>query len=165
MMHDDTTSTRRRTETLGTERSTIETAAMLVGATFLLVGILGFVPGITTHFGDMTFSGHHSRSQLLGLFQVSILHNLVHLAFGVVGIVASRRSALARAFLVYGGVAYLVLWIYGLVIDKTSSANFVPLDRADDWLHFLLGVAMVGLGLSLGGARRRDRVRRDVHLS
>ena len=55
----------------------------------------------------------------------------------------------ARAFLVGGGVIYLVLWLYGLIIDKDSGANFVPLNSADDWLHLVLGLAMIALGLVL----------------
>jgi hypothetical protein len=31
-----------------------------------------------------------------------------------------------------------------------ATANFVPLNTADNWLHLVLGVAMVGLGLWLG---------------
>ena len=45
-----------------------------------------------------------------------------------------------------GGVVYLVLWIYGLVIDQGGSANFVPINTADNWLHFVLGIALLGLG-------------------
>ena len=41
----------------------------------------------------------------------------------------------ARAFLISGGAVYLVLWIYGLIVDTESQANFVPLDTDDDWLH------------------------------
>jgi hypothetical protein len=48
---------------------------------------------------------------------------------------------------VAGGVVYLVLWVYGLVIGHDSSANFVPLNTADNWLHLLLGLAMIPLGL------------------
>lgn len=67
-------------------RSPIRTAALVVGAVFLLVGILGFIPGITTDYDTLTFAGHHSEAALLGIFQVSILHNIVHLVFGVAGI-------------------------------------------------------------------------------
>jgi len=125
----------------------VRTLAMTVGAVFLLVGILGFIPGITTHYKDMTFAGHMSDAKLLGIFQVSILHNIVHLLFGVAGLALARNTRTAINYLIGGGVIYLVLWIYGLVTGDMSSANFVPVNSADDWLHFVLGVGMIGLGL------------------
>lgn len=124
----------------------LPTASMVVGATFLLVGVLGFIPGITTGYDDMTFAGHESGAELLGIFQVSVLHNVVHLLFGVVGIVAARTASTAAWFLLGGGLVYAVLWLYGLVIDKESSANFVPLNTADDWLHLVLAALMIVLG-------------------
>jgi hypothetical protein len=133
-----------------TARSTVQTAALVVGAVFLLVGTLGFIPGITSGYDGMEAAGHESHAELLGLFQVSVLHNVVHLLFGVAGLALARTPANARSFLVGGGAVYLVLWLYGLVIDKSSSANFVPVNVADDWLHFVLGVGMVGLGVLLG---------------
>jgi hypothetical protein len=139
------------TSTIRRSPSLVNTAAMIVGVVFVLVGILGFVPGITTHYGDLGFAGHGSGAKLLGIFQVSILHNIVHLLFGLAGIAAGRAApSAARGYLVGGGVFYLVLWIYGLVIDKASSANFVPVNNADNWLHLLLGVGMIALGLALG---------------
>jgi uncharacterized protein DUF4383 len=139
------------TSTIRRSPSLVNTAAMIVGVVFVLVGILGFVPGITTHYGDLSFAGHGSGAKLLGIFQVSILHNIVHLLFGLAGIAAGRAApSAARGYLVGGGVIYLVLWIYGLVIDKASSANFVPVNNADNWLHLLLGVGMIALGLALG---------------
>jgi hypothetical protein len=137
-------------------RSTLETAAMAVGAVFLLVGVLGFIPGITTNYGDMTFAGHESGAELLGIFQVSILHNVVHLLFGLAGLALGRTWSGARNFLIGGGVIYLVLWLYGLLIDRESGANFVPVNTADNWLHLLLGIAMVALGVLL--SRRREGV-------
>lgn len=135
---------------VGTGRTTVQTVAGLVGAVFLVVGIAGFVPGITTHYGDLTFAGHDSGAKLLGLFMVSVLHNIVHLLFGIVGLAMARRADAARTYLVAGGAVYLVLWVYGLVIDKTTSANFVPVNTADNWLHFVLGLGMVALGGLLG---------------
>lgn len=122
-------------------------AALAVGAVFVVVGALGFVPGVTTDYDEMQFAGHESEAMLFGIFQVSILHNLVHLAFGVAGIVMARTRSAARAFLVGGGVIYLVLWVYGLVIDHDSTANFVPVNTADDWLHLALGAGMIALGV------------------
>lgn len=130
-------------------RTLVQLGSLVVGAVFLLVGVLGFIPGITTGFDTLTFAGHHTEAKLLGLFQVSVLHNIVHLLFGVAGIAAARTTAAARGFLIGGGVIYLVLWLYGLIIDEASSANFVPVNTADNWLHFGLGVGMVALGLLL----------------
>ncbi|WP_426242039.1 DUF4383 domain-containing protein [Nocardioides sp. LHG3406-4] len=126
---------------------TVRLAATAVGAVFLLVGVLGFVPGITTNYDSMEFAGHESGAELLGIFQISILHNVVHLLFGVAGLALARSTKGAVSYLIGGGIIYLVLWLYGLVIDKLSEANFVPLNTADDWLHFVLGVGMIGLGL------------------
>lgn len=127
----------------------VQAAALVVGAVFLLVGVLGFIPGVTSDYDSLTFAGHHSEAKLLGIFQVSILHNIVHLLFGVAGIVMARAFSTAKLFLVGGGIIYLVLWIYGMLIDMDSSANFVPVNNADNWLHFVLGVGMVALGLLL----------------
>ena len=130
--------------------TTLQKIAAAVGAVFLLVGILGFVPGITTDYGDMTFAGHDSGAQLLGIFGVSILHNLVHVLFGVAGLALARTWGGARGFLVGGGAIYLVLWLYGLLIDHGSDANFVPFNNADNWLHLGLGIGMIALGLLTG---------------
>ncbi|EIE99928.1 DUF4383 domain-containing protein [Saccharomonospora glauca] len=140
-------------------RPALQTAAGVVGAVFLLVGILGFIPGVTTNYGDMQFAGHESGAMLFGVFQVSILHNIVHLLFGIAGLAMMRTANAARAFLIGGGAIYLVLWIYGLVVGSESTANFVPLNNADNWLHLGLAIGMIGLGLVLGaGGRRRGEM-------
>lgn len=135
----------------------IRKVATAVGVVFLLVGLLGFIPGITTSFSEMSFAGHESDARLFGLFQVSILHNIVHLLFGVAGLAMARRADSARTYLIGGGVIYLMLWIYGLVVDKNSTANFVPVNDADNWLHLGLGAGMIALGLL--ASRRLDSSR------
>lgn len=135
----------------------VQKAAAAVGAVFLLVGILGFVPGITSHYGDLQFAGHQSDAKLLGIFEVSILHNLVHLLFGVAGLVMARTWESARTYLIGGGVIYLILFVYGLVVGLESKANFVPVNSADNWLHLLLGLGMVALGVLLTRSRHTTR--------
>lgn len=130
--------------------TTLQTAATVVAGTFLLVGVLGFIPGVTTDYDSMAFAGHDSTAQLLGIFQVSILHNIVHLLFGIAGLVLATSWRGARAYLIAGGAIYMVLLIYGLAIDHGSNANFVPVNGADNWLHLALGVGMLALGLGLG---------------
>jgi hypothetical protein len=129
----------------------VRPAGVLVAAAFVLIGILGLVPGIMTHYGELAFAGSGSRAQLFGIFRVSVLLDLVHLCFGVAGLVLVRSAETARVYLTGGGAASLALWLLGVV----AAGRWVPLDSADNWLHFLLGVAMLGLAhvASRGGAR------------
>lgn len=133
--------------------SRLRTAARVVGIVFLLVGVAGFIPGITTNYDQLEFAGHESGALLLGIFEVSVLHNIVHLLFGVAGLLLSRTASAARTYLIGGGIIYLLLWIYGLLIDHESTANFVPVNDADNWLHLVLGIGMIGLGVALSPRR------------
>ena len=93
----------------------------------------------------------------MGVFQVSILHNIVHLLFGVAGLAAARSASAARRYLIVGGAVYLVLWIYGLIFGNSdSAANFIPVNTADNWLHLVLGAGMIALGFLLTRNRTAD---------
>jgi hypothetical protein len=140
----------------------LQKAALAVGAVFLLVGILGFIPGVTTGYDTMSFASHHSEAMLLGIFNVSILHNIVHLLFGVAGLAMARTFRGARAYLIGGGLVYLVLFIYGMVIDRRSAANFVPVNTADNWLHLVLALGMIALGVLLARANSGARAPIDT---
>src|SRR3954447_976050 len=98
----------------------------------------------------LDFAGHQSGAKLLGIFGISVLRSIVHLAFGIAGLVSARTFSGARGYLVVSGVIYLLLSIYGLIIDHDSAANFVPIDAADNWLHLVLAVGMLVLGFVLG---------------
>ena len=136
-------------------RHPVQLVALLAGAAFLLVGILGFVPGITTGFADLSFAGRHSEAHLLGLFQISVLHNAVHLLFGVVGLTAARSIPGARGFLIGAGATYLLLTVYGFLVGHDSPANFVPVNTADNLLHLGLGLGMLAAGLALTASGQR----------
>jgi hypothetical protein len=116
-------------------------AAFAFGAVFVLVGLAGFVVS----------GGHHpvgaDGGELLGLFQVNVLHNVVHIAVGAVlvaaAIVGSRQARLANTVF---GVTYLVLFVAGLVLIGTS-ANVIALNGADNVLHLVLGLALTAVGV------------------
>ncbi|WP_309116236.1 DUF4383 domain-containing protein [Saccharothrix sp.] len=142
-----------------TAPSPVRVATLAVSAVFLVVGAAGFVPWVVTDYGELRFAGMHSHALLLGVFEVSILHNLVHLAFGVTGVLLGRTVRSATLFLVTGGVIYLLLWVYGLWIDEDSVANALPVNEADNWLHLVFGVGMIALGLRLGKPAKPARSR------
>ena len=134
--------------------------AFLFGVTFLLVGILGFIPGITVSYDQLKFAGEESDAELLGLFQVSILHNVAHMLFGV-GILAARRHRSALQYLLVAGLLYAVLFVYGLIASEKGSENFLPTNNGDDVLHVVLALALLGSWAAARGADDPDRVDAD----
>ena len=131
------------------KRSQIQLGAAGFGVVFLLVGIAGFIPGVTAHSMHLGFAGRGSSAKLVGIFQVSVLHNVVHLLFGVAGLLLSSTPLRAKNYLFYGGIVYGVLFFYGIVIAYGSPANFVPFNAADNALHFALAGAMLTAALVL----------------
>jgi hypothetical protein len=129
-----------------TTRLDVRMRAGAVAIALLVIGVLGFAPRVTTHYRDISFAGRDSGAELFGIFQVSVLQNALHILFGVVGIALSGTREGARAFLAAFGSLFVVLWIYGLAVEQSSDANFLPLDTADSWLHLALGAAMLALG-------------------
>jgi hypothetical protein len=125
-------------------RSLAQNLALLFGVALLAAGVLGFIPGITTNLGDIEFAGEDSPAKLLAIFQVSILHNIVHLLFGIAGIALSRTTANAKTYLLYSGVIYVVLLVFGLFVEVRDSSNFIPVNTADTLLHLVLAVGLLG---------------------
>jgi hypothetical protein len=116
--------------------------AGVFGAVFVVVGLLGF-----TVSGGHHAVGHDGGA-LLGLFQVNVLHNVVHLLVGAVMIAAAvagtRVAKLTNT--VIGGV-YLALGIVGLFILGDSAANIIALNGADNGLHLVVGAVLLAVGL------------------
>ena len=131
---------------MSNHRSLAQNLALAFGVAFLAVGVLGFIPGITTNVGDMQVAGNDSPSELLGLFQVSILLNIVHLLFGIAGIALSRTSESARTYLFASGLLYVGLFLFGFIVSfrDIPDANFVPVNDADNVLHLVLAIGLLG---------------------
>jgi len=119
--------------------------ALLLGSIFIVVGILGFVPGVNMHHMQddfqLTVTGP-GTGKLMGLFHVNLLHNLVHILFGVLGI-AMARMGRPITYCRIVAVAYLVLGIMGMIPTANTWHTFglVPIEGHDVWLHILIALA------------------------
>jgi hypothetical protein len=117
-------------------RTTTQKVAMVFGVVFLLVGVLGLlVPD-----GMGMEADNAAAPRVLNLFPVNLLHNIVHIAFGVWGVVASRRWSAARMYCRVGAVIYAVLVLLAF-IDRTTF-GLVPIGGNNIWLHALLAAGL-----------------------
>ena len=138
----------RREGGAGRDRTDIQKAALLFGIVFLVVTVAGFIPWHDDYYdGLSTFDG--VGAEIFNIFGTNWLENIVHLLYGIAGLAAASSWAASKNYFVWGGVIYLALWLYGLVIDNDSSANFIGVNTAADWLHFVLGVTMIAVGYLL----------------
>ncbi|MFB1295116.1 DUF4383 domain-containing protein [Mycobacterium sp. pW049] len=142
----------------------VQGAALIVAGALVLIGVLSFIPGITSNLDKLSWIGQHSGARLFGTFVVSAVLSIVHLVVGAAGFYFARTYAGARAYLLGGGLLYLGLWLYGVLVEFGSNAHVIPLNTATNWLHLGLGVVMALLGVTLGGqhdpTKRRPRLRR-----
>jgi hypothetical protein len=138
-------------------RTDVQNAGMGVGIVLMVVGVLGFIPGITARYGELMFLGPNSHAMFLGLFQVSMLLNIVQLVIGATGWAMSRSEMGARRFLLGAGALYIVLSIYGLSVGVDSAANFLSLNMLDNWTHMVLGVLMIACGWMFSRHSVEDR--------
>lgn len=131
----------------------VQGAAVIAASAVTLLGVLGFIPVVTTGLDQLAWAGQHSDALLFGVFAVSAIQNAGHLAIGAAGFLMARSYAGARAYLFLGGAIYLGLWLYGVLVERGSSAHVLPLNPADHVLHLALGAVMVLLAVTLAGQR------------
>lgn len=123
--------------------TTIQKLAMVFGILFVLVGTIGF---ITPGGMYMQPSDPAMAAKALGIFPVNLLHNIVHLLFGIWGLAAYRSWSGSKNFFVWVGIIYAVLTVLAFV--SPSGFGLVPLAGADIWLHCLLAIVMLAIGLT-----------------
>jgi hypothetical protein len=110
---------------------------LIYGIAFLVVAVLGLAThGMSAHQGE-----------LLGVFPINGLHNLVHLLIGVAGLLAYfAGEGASRAYARVVGVVYLLVAILGLV--SPSGLGLMPIGGADIVLHFLAAGAALYFGFA-----------------
>ncbi len=132
--------------------------ALGLGVVYVLVGVLGFVPGQDPPADAPALSLDSLYKYLLGLFPVNILHTFVHLLVGLAGIAAYRRYADARLFARTIAVVFALLTVMGLIPGLKDTFGLIPLFGHDVWLHAL--TALAGAYFGWVAAPERDRVGR-----
>ena len=115
--------------------------AMVFGIVFLLVGIVGLLTP-----GGMSMSADPAPGHILGMFGVNLLHNIVHILVGVWGLVAARSWNASKMFFQIGGIAYIVLAIFGFFMPNLF--GLIPIGGNDVYLHAVLGLVMAGIGFT-----------------
>jgi hypothetical protein len=119
--------------------------AQVFGWGFIIIGLAGFAAT-----GSSMEPNHMVAPRLFGLFPVNVLHNIVHLVFGVWGVLGARSAGAARSYLIGSGLVYLILAALGYVVP--NGLGLVPLGGNDIGLHLFLG-----LGLLLSGMLTSNR--------
>lgn len=116
---------------------TIQRFAGVIGAIFLFVGVLGFIPTFVSSapVDGLGLTVQTGFGYLLGLFAINVLHNLVHLGIGFWGLAASRSTIDSMSFARGLAVFYGALTIMGLIPGLNTTLGFIPLFGHDVWLH------------------------------
>jgi hypothetical protein len=125
--------------------TTLQKLAGVFGVIFIIVAVLGFIAP-----GGLVMAMDPTTGMVLGVFPVNLLHNIVHLLFGIWGLVASRSWSGSKTFFTVGGIIYVILTCVGFL--SPTGFGLVPLGGADIWLHAVLAIAMLGLGLTAKAA-------------
>ena len=124
-------------------RTPAQMFALVFGAIYLLIGILGFVVTGFDGFAAETYG------EKLILFPVNPLHNIVHLAIGGLWLGSSSRHATAKTVNLSIGVVYAVVAVFGFA----GALNFLAIKdagSADNWLH--LATAALAIYFGTAGA-------------
>ena len=120
-------------------RSTVQVVALLFGAIYLAAGVLGFLPFLG---GSYTMTNH----ALLGIFNINLLHNLVHIVIGIAGLAAAASVANSRTFCQVVGVILLLLGVLGVFVARPL--GLLDIGGIDIALHLVSGAVLAYFGFA-----------------
>lgn len=125
-----------------------QTFARIWGILFLVIGAAGFVPGLTVPHSHPDVTLEAGLGLVLGLFPVNYVDNLIYLAFGAWGLVASRRFGAASMYGKTVAIVFSLFAILGLIpaVRLWTLFGTVPLYGQDIWLHALLAAVAAYYG-------------------
>ena len=113
-----------------------KTLAWVFGVVLTLVGVLGFVPGLTTN--DM----------LLGIFMVGGLHNFIHLVTGLAALAAAMGYFSPKMYFQIFGVVYAIVTAVGFVQGDTV-LGLIMVNMADNLLHLVIAAVALYAGFMM----------------
>lgn len=122
--------------------------AVVSGVVFVLVGILGFIPGISP-MADMVQGMEVADAAVLGLVPVNAVANIVHILLGGILLYASTSSSMAILILKVFGLAYLLLGVIGLFAPE--GFGIMPLGGGEMVVHFLTAIVFLVVGFMMPG--------------
>lgn len=114
------------------------TFALVFGVAFLLIGLSGFVLLEPPHPEHPEIALDYFYGQALGLFPVNILHNIVHILFGIWGLLAYKSLSASKTYAKGVAILYAVLTVAGLIPGPDTMFGLAPLFGNDIWLHAVL---------------------------
>ncbi|GGK05942.1 hypothetical protein GCM10010123_39890 [Pilimelia anulata] len=128
------------------DRAVVRRTTLGVAVLLLVLGVAGFVPGVTADMDRLALAGPGSAARLFGVARVSVLHNALHLLLGLLGLMVSRERYAPRYYLLGVGGLGVLAGVWGLVLPDGAAANVLPSDTAGDLLHLALGLGMIMVG-------------------
>ena len=122
--------------------------ALVFGIIFLLAGASGFIPGMLhlVPADAPPLSVPSGFGLVMGLLPVNLLHNLVHVLFGILGVAAFTGLFAPRVYAQIVAVAYGLLVVLGLFSATNTLFGLVPIYGYDVGLHLVLGLVAAYFG-------------------
>lgn len=113
-----------------------KTIVMVLGVVFVIVGVLGFF-----------------QDPVLGIFEVDMVHNIVHLLSGVVALLmASMGEASAKTYAKVFGLVYLLVTVLGFIMGEGKLLGLMEVNDSDNYLHVFLTLVLLYAGFSKSSA-------------
>ncbi len=122
--------------------------ALISGIIYILIGLFGFIPGMvaTPGTGGPEVTVGAGYGYLLSTFPVNVLHNLVHLAIGIWGVIVFRSYIQSRTYSRTLAILYGILAVMGLLPVLNTTFGLMPIFGSDVWLHALTALIAAYFG-------------------
>lgn len=113
----------------------LKSIAIIFGIILLVIGILGYFPEITPD------------GMLLGIFHVNSIHNIIHIATGVIAILCGLGGYYpSRVFFQIFGIVYAIVALLGFFYKDQPIFGLIANNLADAILHTVIAAFSLWLG-------------------